>query len=1263
MIKRILGLVLCLTMILSTATIGLSAVSYKPTVGTPSADADYTGFTSISTESALRSLTTGNKYVLTSDIALESTAQITLPAGITLDGNGHKITCASQVSEHSLFLFGAGVINSNDGVGGVAKITIRNIAFGTGAAPMTLSGDIGLFDDVVSQTYNYKNDEGVSKTTSYQENHVVWENVSFNIKNGSAGSSALIKDVQSTQEFYGCSLYLDITSTTGYFGGWVGSPSGQITFSGCTTDGTVTANARCSAWVGQRYSYSISFIDCVNFADVTGTQAVGGFLGNTGSGGECVTFTNCRNFGKIVATTTGYHGMAGGFVGRMTNPASGGRLNAFYGCVNYGEVVSASSAGGFIGRNHDYDYDGVAPYVNYTFRDCLNVGKIDGADYAGGFMGVVSPFVEFIDFDNCANIGQINASTTSGYAGNLAGMLNNASVTGCYAAGVLNAKTTGTWAAQEGVSNYSAQSYNGDVFTTGAPVLSGTTGTYKSVADLTGMSGDALNAKLAEMKEIFGMSFVKADAADSAESLVVIADPQLRGYQIGANGTQGKVDIRFSAVLNALEAYDTIGFRVSAWANGTEITEFNRTGTVVYKSIRAVEGNSGVKEITAEELSAKYIFSFTLKNVPTDRDITLQVTPYAKMGEVEYSAGTRTVTCHDGTFTQEPMILNGVSLEQFAVVYPDDGATTAKNVSVEHMLAQRLANKIATITGQTVACYAAGSAKNANEIWVKAPVNNGERTISVAENNVISLQAGTDTALSEVVQYFIDQLTEKKQSGQSVWNIADNISVPVDEELSIMAYNLGAQTADNDSTKCAEWQLVSNYLPDIVTHQEPWAGFLDEYLNDYAVQPTTKFKVDDEDDDVMSTDVNNKAMVGNGYYGVYWGMPRWVPGDDNTAGKASYSVILYAKDRFTVDTEKSGTFWLSENWDVSGSAYGASQFARCATYATMTDKNTGETFVVVNVHLDFDDAVQIATVRILLEQMKARVGADTPIFITGDMNANKDDQAIKDYQQNTIMPMTAVDKVAYHSYRDNDNIDWIFTNKPESVEALYYKNCSERTYYNKAWTVTDTTLGKVSGLTTPSDHPAVYAELILDTGNTTGEADRKNRVDLDTVEVELAQGVFTYDGEAKTPDVIFKGTSLTKDTDYTLSYQNNVNAGTATVTITAKDGGRCDGGPRTLNFTINKVTLTESSVSYDAYAGSEPAVTVVVNGKTLVEGDDYEAEYNAETKVITVTGKGNYAGTVEVTVKLISVDESNLGNGAPTPGEDTSTDFGPVQWF
>ena len=121
------------------------------------------------------------------------------------------------------------------------------------------------------------------------------------------------------------------------------------------------------------------------------------------------------------------------------------------------------------------------------------------------------------------------------------------------------------------------------------------------------------------------------------------------------------------------------------------------------------------------------------------------------------------------------------------------------------------------------------------------------------------------------------------------------------------------------------------------------------------------------------------------------------------------------------------------------------------------------------------------------------------------------------------------------------------------------------------------------------------------------------------------------------------GKVLTNGTDYTVSYSNNINVGTATVTITGK--GRYGGtnGTKKLTFKITPASLakaTVSSIAAQTYSGSalKPAVTVSSGSTTLKNGTDYTAAYsnniNAGTATVTITGKGNYTGTKTATFTI-----------------------------
>ncbi len=136
---------------------------------------------------------------------------------------------------------------------------------------------------------------------------------------------------------------------------------------------------------------------------------------------------------------------------------------------------------------------------------------------------------------------------------------------------------------------------------------------------------------------------------------------------------------------------------------------------------------------------------------------------------------------------------------------------------------------------------------------------------------------------------------------------------------------------------------------------------------------------------------------------------------------------------------------------------------------------------------------------------------------------------------------------------------------------------------------------------------------------------------------------------------------LSKGTDYTISYDKNINAGTAKIIITGI--GKYT-GKLTKTFKINKMALTAAmsdnySTSYDttvAYckAGCKPKLNYFkiggADGLSLIEGTDYTLKYlnnkavrnstDAKAPTITLTGKGNYSGTI--TIGTFTIEPTNI---------------------
>lgn len=148
-----------------------------------------------------------------------------------------------------------------------------------------------------------------------------------------------------------------------------------------------------------------------------------------------------------------------------------------------------------------------------------------------------------------------------------------------------------------------------------------------------------------------------------------------------------------------------------------------------------------------------------------------------------------------------------------------------------------------------------------------------------------------------------------------------------------------------------------------------------------------------------------------------------------------------------------------------------------------------------------------------------------------------------------------------------------------------------------------------------------------------------------------------YNGNEIKPSVslTYKYKTLKKGTDYTVSYSNNINAGTATVTITGI--GSYEGTAST-TFQIKPRSLREVTarkISTQEYTGQEitPKLNLTYKGKTLTENVDYVAVYSNNIEpgngVVNIQGKGNFT---EQRKLVFSIQRKNK----PVENEDEEED-------
>ncbi|MBQ6624122.1 MAG: Ig-like domain-containing protein [Mogibacterium sp.] len=150
----------------------------------------------------------------------------------------------------------------------------------------------------------------------------------------------------------------------------------------------------------------------------------------------------------------------------------------------------------------------------------------------------------------------------------------------------------------------------------------------------------------------------------------------------------------------------------------------------------------------------------------------------------------------------------------------------------------------------------------------------------------------------------------------------------------------------------------------------------------------------------------------------------------------------------------------------------------------------------------------------------------------------------------------------------------------------------------------------------------------------------------------------TYNGSAQTPNVTLRDGAriLTKNTDYTVQYSANTNAGTAKATVTGKGNYK---GSVEKQFTINPkslntatLTLTPASIKYNG-ALQKPEVNVKDGNITLNVGQDYTLTNSGGTNVgdydVTAAGCGNYTGEI---CNTFTITPANLNEATITLDQD-----------
>ena len=175
--------------------------------------------------------------------------------------------------------------------------------------------------------------------------------------------------------------------------------------------------------------------------------------------------------------------------------------------------------------------------------------------------------------------------------------------------------------------------------------------------------------------------------------------------------------------------------------------------------------------------------------------------------------------------------------------------------------------------------------------------------------------------------------------------------------------------------------------------------------------------------------------------------------------------VFYLKTRYTL--ADSGNFWLSDTPDEPSFGPGAA-CKRICTWAKLTDRRTGETFLHINTHFDHVSKEARAAAAEIVTQFIAQSCAGFPVVFTADMNARSGETA---YRQMTAQLsdacVCAADAVSFGTFH---------ACKPETHadDIIDYILCSADTDARVYRTVTKGVDDRFT-----SDHFPIYADLIF----------------------------------------------------------------------------------------------------------------------------------------------------------------------------------------
>ena len=430
--KKILALVLTLAMMLTMLNVGFVVSA---------ADEIPAGAKAISTADQLASMEAGNYYYLTADIVIgtpgelnendgvpvqddwavpaEEAEMITIPAGVTLDGNGYTIYHGYYIKNPGLYFAESSnlyqkYVNSLNWTHSLFElsagdtITLKNLKIGDEETPVYIAAynEVGANGDLTANDV-----PGVFDDT--ESSNVVWNNVDIYAERYGRGLGGYNVGVYMFKSFgdhtfTDCTLNTSTLSAGSQAGAWIYNVNaGSITMTNCSNEGfsiysgyevtdegnedIYTTPTIMGSYVGGFFNYvytDVTMTNCVNNVNISASYSStgghwSGMVNNFQKG--ALYMEGCVNNGNI---TIGGLTIGGAICGRT---GSAGNITSFrlINCVNNGNIKRGTGVAG-ITSNHGYGgiTGHTASDTKYEVIGCVNNGNMTGATACvGGIIG------------------------------------------------------------------------------------------------------------------------------------------------------------------------------------------------------------------------------------------------------------------------------------------------------------------------------------------------------------------------------------------------------------------------------------------------------------------------------------------------------------------------------------------------------------------------------------------------------------------------------------------------------------------------------------------------------------------------------------------------------------------------------------------------------------------------------------------------------------------------------------------------------------